>query len=96
MKKRNKLDYFDVRDANHPTNILYDGIENFDGLVHYNERSCTDKLCCLVFVLLNILLITFMIFASLNYDFNRLYRGYDFRGDICGKFPLEDRKFLYF
>ena len=48
------------------------------------KRSCTDKLCTLIFVIFNMALIALLIFAVAEGDIRKITHGVDYNGNVCG------------
>ena len=63
-----------------------------------SNRECRDVLCCLLFVANVIAMIYVTIHAYTQGDTDRIYRGVDSKGNICGKkdTDTEDLPYVYF
>ena len=55
-----------------------------NGPKHPYKRSCTDVLCCLLFIINVAVLIGFAMYGYTNGDANNVYRGVDQKSNICG------------
>jgi hypothetical protein len=79
-----KIDWYRMRDAEHPQNSLYEGIADFDGLKQSRAFSCK---CMIILQTLSISigLIFYFYFYFLS-DTNRLHSPPDYRADLCGLF----------
>ena len=102
-----KLAQYAERDRQHPKNYTYEGIENFNGVTE--PRYFTNPWWGFLFTLLNcaiiilimlcnsfyLILLLVLNIAILKSDTARVEYGQDFRGDVCGKFTLENRSYFY-
>ena len=64
-----KLALFDQRDAMHPHNQTYEGLEDFAGLV--KKRSKTDLVCLIIYVLLHVVIIG-LLYLRKNYQVKKI------------------------
>lgn len=81
------------RDKRHPYNVKYDAIEDFKGLT--DHRKSTDKKYLVVYLLLMVCLAIFLGLSLRRYNYQRLFRPQDFRGDYCGMGFLADKPYVY-
>jgi len=61
-----------------------------------NVRKCTDLPCLGVFLFLNVCLWTLSGWSYRDGDLYRLERGWDTRGNFCGKESLDAREYVFF
>jgi solute carrier family 44 (choline transporter-like protein), member 2/4/5 len=60
------------------------------------KRSCTDILCCLLFVAFITLSMFFFSTMSKEGDITKFMRPVDFDGNQCGQLDAENYPFLFF
>eukprot|EP00357_Protocruzia_adherens_P016646 CAMPEP_0114994920 /NCGR_PEP_ID=MMETSP0216-20121206/13420_1 /TAXON_ID=223996 /ORGANISM="Protocruzia adherens, Strain Boccale" /LENGTH=705 /DNA_ID=CAMNT_0002358861 /DNA_START=108 /DNA_END=2225 /DNA_ORIENTATION=+ len=85
---------YQQRDAQHPYNKKLTKSETFvDGIER--ERTCTDKLCCIFFVVTVLATITLTIYTYSEGELKYLVHGTDFRASPCGEGSMEERKYVY-
>lgn len=92
LKKTYLKNYY-LRDKRHPFNAKYDAIEDFKGLSV--DRQQTDAKYIWIYIVLMAGLIIFLGLSLRRYNFNRLFRPQDFRGDYCGVGHLSDKPYVY-
>ena len=63
-----------------------------------SNRECRDVLCCLLFVANIVAMIYVTIHAYVQGDIDRIYRGIDGAGNICGQkdSDTENMPYVYF
>lgn len=92
-EKKRLIDIWEDYDENHPANAYLRGDETFTGPV--KKRRCTDIGFLIIFIVINLGLV-YLSFVVINEGApERLSRGYDFRGEVCGQGGLKNLPYMY-
>ena len=65
----------------------------FPGFKPYEERGCTDCLCCFLFILFLSGWFGLLVFAFIKGRPEVLYRATDYKGNVCGQYLQTDNTF---
>jgi len=82
-----------MADRSSPEQERFSDVKN--GPKHPYKRSCTDIICCILFVLNVAVMLGFAIYGYGNGDTTNVYRGTDELGNVCGGSNSSAQAFPY-
>jgi hypothetical protein len=92
-QKKRLVDLWDEYDENHPSNSYLRGNAEFTGPV--SKRKCTDVCFLILFIVLNLGLSYVSYYVVNEGAPERLSRGNDFRGAVCGTGDRSHLPYMY-
>lgn len=87
------LGIFDDQEM-HQSNVHLRGDDHFMG--PSDDRKCTNILFLSLFLALSGLFVASSAYSITEGDVGRLYRGFDFRSEICGLGDLSHKRFMLY